>query len=192
MANPTRIPSSTTDIRNQFEDMKNKAEEIKDRAEQAGAGLMDKARQTISAAGDQADSATSAVGSGMSSLAESIRGTMPREGVMGTTTEKVANTLESGGRYLQEEGFAGIIEDVTNVVRRNPLPALCLGVGLGFILARTLRRLSSTFRCVHSSTRLNNCWPISRIVSSSHCSSVIPCGRNPTGESAARADALSR
>src|SRR5262245_37042859 len=127
-----------SDINNQAEDVKRKGEDIKNRAQETATGAKDKARQTISAAGDRADAATSAVGEGMSSVAESIRGNMPREGMIGTATERVASTLESGGRYLQEEGFAGMLEDVTELVRRNPLPALCLGFGLGFVVALTL------------------------------------------------------
>jgi len=48
--------------------------------------------------------------------------------------------LESTGRYLQEEGLKGVAEDMTNLIRRNPLPAMFLGIGLGFILARAISR----------------------------------------------------
>jgi hypothetical protein len=140
MAETRNISDIKTDVKNQFEDVKRKGEEVKNRVEQAATGVMDKTRQTISAAGDRADAATSAVGEGMTSAAESIRGSMAREGMIGAATEKVASTLESSGRYLQEEGLGGIVEDVTQLVRRNPLPALCLGFGLGFMLAWTLRR----------------------------------------------------
>jgi hypothetical protein len=136
MANATHIP----DMKNQFEELKNKGDELKRQTEQTAAGLMDKARESISAAGDRVDAATHAVGEQMTSVAESMRGAMSRQGVIGTATEKVAGTLESGGRYLQEEGVGGIVDDITELIRRNPLPALCLGFGLGFIAARMLRR----------------------------------------------------
>jgi hypothetical protein len=48
----------------------------------------------------------------------------------------VAGALESSGRYLEEQGLSGIGEDLTNLIRRNPLPAILLGIGLGFLLAR--------------------------------------------------------
>jgi hypothetical protein len=48
--------------------------------------------------------------------------------------------LETGGQYLEQEGLKGIAEDVTNVIRRNPLATLLIGVGLGFILARATTR----------------------------------------------------
>jgi hypothetical protein len=77
----------------------------------------------------------------MRSLGETIRDKGPHEGVMGSATSSLAGCLENTGQYLQHEGLAGIAEDVTNLIRKNPIPALLLGVGLGFIVARaTMRR----------------------------------------------------
>jgi hypothetical protein len=59
---------------------------------------------------------------------------------MGTAASKVADTLERGGRYLQEEGLSGIAGDVTDLIKRNPIPALLVGIGIGFLLAQALRR----------------------------------------------------
>jgi hypothetical protein len=80
-----------------------------------------------------------AVGSGMESLAGTIRQHAPDSGMLGTASQKVARGLESGGRYLQEEGLRGIGEDLTNLIRRNPIPALLIGLGLGFLIGRALR-----------------------------------------------------
>jgi len=55
---------------------------------------------------------------------------------MGQATETVANTIERGGQYLQQEGLSGMADDLTTMIKRNPIPALLLGVGIGFILAR--------------------------------------------------------
>jgi hypothetical protein len=89
--------------------------------------------------GRKAEDATSTVGSGMQSLAGSIRENLPREGMLGSASTAVAGTLESGGRYLQEEGIKGIVEDLGNLVRRNPIPALLLGIGIGYLIARSTR-----------------------------------------------------
>jgi hypothetical protein len=51
----------------------------------------------------------------------------------------VADTLETGGRYLQEHGLSGIGDDFSNLIRRNPIPAVLVGIGVGFLLARSLR-----------------------------------------------------
>jgi len=48
----------------------------------------------------------------------------------------VAHGFERTGQYLKDEGFTGMANDLTEMVRRNPLPALIFGIGVGFILAR--------------------------------------------------------
>lgn len=132
-------------------DLRNKAESAgaagMDKAKEIASAVVDKAKgaassvahtvgQAGSAVGEKANEATSAVGSGMKSLAGTIRENTPREGVLGTATSAMANTLESGGRYLQEEGLGGMAEDVTNLIRRNPIPAILVGIGIGFLLAK--------------------------------------------------------
>jgi hypothetical protein len=59
--------------------------------------------------------------------------------MMGTAASRVADTLETGGRYLQEHGLSGIGDDFSNLIRRNPIPAVLVGIGVGFLLARSLR-----------------------------------------------------
>ncbi len=111
-----------------------------DKARDVAAGAMDKAKETASALGEQAESAASTAGGGMKSLAQSIRAHAPREGMLGDASSTVAAGLESGGRYLQEEGLGGMMDDLTALIRRNPLPAVCVGIGVGFLLASTMRR----------------------------------------------------
>lgn len=89
--------------------------------------------------GKKAEDATSAVGGGMKSLGETIRGKAPEGGVIGGAASAVAGTLESGGKYLQEHGLSGMGEDFTNLIRRNPLPAILVGIGVGFLIARATR-----------------------------------------------------
>jgi hypothetical protein len=90
-------------------------------------------------AGEVAASVTSAVGSGMQSLGEQVRDRGPESGMLGKATETVAGGLEEAGKYLEEKNFSDMAEDLTNLIRRNPLPAVLVGVGIGFLLARALR-----------------------------------------------------
>jgi len=119
--------------------MKETAGGMADTARGAAAAVAEKASDAASYLGKKAEDATSAVGSGMKSLAGTIRENMPHEGVLGSAGGAVANTLESGGRYLQEEGLSGMGEDVTDLIRRNPIPAVLIGIGVGFLLARATR-----------------------------------------------------
>jgi len=117
------------------------AENVKNKTTETASGVTDKAKQAASNLGQRAEDAKQAVGGGIKSLADTIRDKGPQEGMFGTATSSIAEGLESGANYLQEEGFSGIADDLTNLIRRNPIPALIVGVGLGFIVARaTMRR----------------------------------------------------
>ena len=60
--------------------------------------------------------------------------------MLGNASSAVANTLETYGKELQEHGLTGIAEDITNTVRKHPIPAVLIGIGLGFLLARVLTK----------------------------------------------------
>jgi hypothetical protein len=112
----------------------------KNRIREAAATAAGMAQQVASSVGHQADDATYAVGSGLKSLADTIRQSGPHGGGVGSATASLANTLDSGGQYLQQGGLQAIGSDMTNLIRRNPLPAVLVGLGLGYILARATAR----------------------------------------------------
>jgi len=110
------------------------------KAGDVASNLGQKASDVASTLGHRADDATSAVSGGMKNLAGTIRENLPNSGVLGSASSTLADTLDSGSRYLQEEGLKGISEDLTNLIRRNPIPALLVGVGIGYLLARSTSR----------------------------------------------------
>jgi hypothetical protein len=99
----------------------------------------EKAKDAASFVGEKAEQATEAVGAGMESLGGAIREHEPNQGTVHNAGEAMASKLEGAGRYLEEHGLKGIGEDVTNLIRRNPVPALLLGIGVGFLLSRMVR-----------------------------------------------------
>jgi len=111
-----------------------------DKAKDLASNAADKAKDFGRSAADMAENATSKVGHGLEAAAGTLRDKAPHEGMMGTAASKVADTLEKGGRYLEEEGLSGIAEDLTGLIKRNPIPALLVGVGIGYLLAQALRR----------------------------------------------------
>jgi homoserine kinase len=113
---------------------------VLDTAKDVASNVAGKAKDMASTVGNKAEDATHAVGSGMQSLAGTMRENMPHGGMLGSATSSIASGLDSTGRYLKEEGLSGIADDMTNLVRRNPLPAMLCGVALGFILARATSR----------------------------------------------------
>jgi len=111
-----------------------------DKAKDFASSTVDQAKNLGTSAVSMADTATARVGSRVESMADKLRDSAPREGMVHDAASKVADTLERGGRYLQEEGLSGISDDLTNVIKRNPIPALLVGIGIGYLLAHALRR----------------------------------------------------
>jgi ElaB/YqjD/DUF883 family membrane-anchored ribosome-binding protein len=133
---------------------RDQATQAADKAQQSASGALDKAKEAAvhtgeaiscaaQAAGDvvakKAEDATAAVGRGMETLGEKVREKGPHDGMLGTASEKVADALERGGRYVEEKNLSGMADDLGEVIKKNPIPALLIGVGVGFLLGRALR-----------------------------------------------------
>jgi uncharacterized protein YjbJ (UPF0337 family) len=82
----------------------------------------------------------SAVGEKIGSLADVIREKAPHEGAVGTAATAVAEKLDVAGSYLQEKNLNHVLNDVSSMIRRYPVPSLLVGLGIGYILARSTRR----------------------------------------------------
>jgi hypothetical protein len=112
-------------------------------AQQAGSEAADKAKEALQsvggAVGEAADAGAAAVGGGIKSLAGTIRDQGPREGMLGDAASTVAKGLEQTGRYLQKEGVTGMADDLSELIKRNPIPAVLVGIGIGFMLAQLTR-----------------------------------------------------
>jgi ElaB/YqjD/DUF883 family membrane-anchored ribosome-binding protein len=131
-------------------DAKNKAQEaaaaIGEKAREAASSvagsakdLTHKAADLASNAGHQAEEAVSSVGGQMKNLAGTIREKAPHEGMLGSAAARVADTLETSGRYLQEENLKGMANDLTALIRQYPIQAILVGMGVGFLFARATR-----------------------------------------------------
>jgi len=141
MANtPTKNQRSDFGMENQgsnlTEQAKGVAENVKDKAKQAGEYVKDKAGQAGEFVRDKADQAAGTAGKGMESLAGTIRDKGPQQGFLGRATSTVADTLDRTGKYLEDQGVSGMAGDLTTLIKNHPLPAVLVGIGLGFMLAR--------------------------------------------------------
>jgi hypothetical protein len=110
------------------------------KAQGAAASATQKAQDVASTVAQKADDALSSVGSGMSSLAGTLRDRGPQSGMLGGAASGLASGLESTGHYLQGHGVGDMFGDLSNVVRRHPIPALLGGFCLGYMLARVTSR----------------------------------------------------
>ncbi len=115
---------------------KEAASNLGDRAKEAASMARDRAEHAASYVGDQAEGATAAVGGRLKSLGHTIRERTPDSGMLGSASSAVADSFESAGRYLEDEGLRGMADDITSLIRRNPIPALLVGIGIGFLVAR--------------------------------------------------------
>jgi uncharacterized protein YjbJ (UPF0337 family) len=82
----------------------------------------------------------SAVGEKIGSLAGVIRDKAPHEGAVGTAATAVAEKLDAAGSYLQEKDLDHMMGDLSSVIRRYPVPSLLIGLGIGYLVARSMRR----------------------------------------------------
>jgi ElaB/YqjD/DUF883 family membrane-anchored ribosome-binding protein len=111
------------------------SQKAQDLAHAAGQKIQDAAH----AAEQRAEDATASLGGGLKSAADTVRRHTPDEGMLGRASEAVASTLERGGSYLQEKNLSGMADDITDMIKRYPVGAVLIGLGLGFLLGRTLR-----------------------------------------------------
>lgn len=134
---PQNLADKTRNVGQAASDL---ASSVGQKASDVASTIGKKASDAAATVGEKADDATSAVGHGMKSLAGSIREKTPESGMIHGVTGAVANTLERGGDYLEDRQLSGIARDVTDIVRRYPIGAIFVGIGLGFVLARVTSR----------------------------------------------------
>ena len=133
-----------------FDKARDTAANVADKAKDVASQAVDKAKDAASSvggmvsdaaknAGRKADDLTSQAGSGIKHFGDTIRENAPREGMLGDAAKTVANTTKQVGSYLEEEGLSGMFEDVTSLIKRNPIPAILVGVGLGVLIGRVMK-----------------------------------------------------
>ncbi len=105
-------------------------------AKSAAADLSKEGQKAATYLGQRAEDATSAMGGQLKAAGDTIRQNAPHDGALGQASSAVARTLEETGEYLQREGLEGIASDLSSLVKKNPIPSLLVGIGLGFLLAR--------------------------------------------------------
>jgi len=122
-----------------YDKAKDVAGQAYDKAKDAASSVGDMVSSAASSVGKTAENLTSSAGAGLRNLGDSMRESAPHEGMLGTASQAVANTLRDSGKYLEEAGLSGIGEDLTQLIRRNPVPAVLVGIGIGFLMGRVLR-----------------------------------------------------
>src|SRR5689334_11777874 len=124
MAGPSRMPGqeSTARTPETGSSMGHKAQEtaanLGQKAKDMAGNVAEKAQNVASNVAEKAGDAISSVGSGMTSLAGTIREKGPQSGVLGSATSKVASGLQASGEYLREHRMGDMFNDLSGVIRR--------------------------------------------------------------------------
>ncbi|HEX9372653.1 MAG TPA: hypothetical protein VF897_16700 [Roseiflexaceae bacterium] len=118
-----------------------------DKAQQVAATVQDKAQQVADKAQnlgqqavDKADAATTTVGEKMTDVAQTIREKAPSSGPVANAADTAADTLQRAGTYLQQQDLDDMRADLENIIRQYPIQSLLVGFGVGYLLARSVRR----------------------------------------------------
>ena len=130
------MADNSATAKNKFQDAGYVADQAKDAANYAAKGVANAGTYLD----HKAEDATSAFGGGLKAAGDAIRHNAPHDGRMGQASTAVAQTLTNTGTYLEREGLEGIAKDITTLIKKNPIPALMIGIGLGFLVARASTR----------------------------------------------------
>jgi hypothetical protein len=120
----TRAQQATQDLRTR----------LSDASQTAKSRTSEFATQTAA----RAREATGEFGHQMKEFGGRIRQRSPHESVR-NTTNKIADTLEYAGTYLEEKNLDGMLDDLAGVIRRYPLQSLLAGIAIGFFLSHKKR-----------------------------------------------------
>jgi cell division septum initiation protein DivIVA len=114
------------------------ASSVAHKAQDAASSMASKAQDAAGTVGHKAEDATATVGHGMQTLAGKVRDNTPNEGMLGSASNAVADAIEGAGKYVEDKNLTGMVDDMTGLIRRNPVPALFLALGVGFLIGRAL------------------------------------------------------
>ena len=108
-------------------------------ASDAGCAVGSMTSQAACDVGRKADDLTASAGAGIKGLGDKLSHNAPHSGVMGSASQAVARSVHDGGQYMQDAKLSGMVEDVAQMIRRNPFPAVFIAIGLGWVVARKMR-----------------------------------------------------
>ena len=97
------------------------------------------ASQAVRDVGKKADQLAANAGVGIQGLGDMLSKNSPQAGVLKGASDAVAGVVKEGGEYLQEAKLTGLTEDVSHVIRRNPIPSVVIALGVGWFIGRALK-----------------------------------------------------
>jgi len=139
-ATEREIDRTADQAQSTIDTVRDKAQDVAGKAQDVASDVKDRATQVGSQVADKADAATTTVGEKMTDAAQALRQNAPDSGPLAGAADTAADTLQRAGSYLQEQDLADMRADLENLIRRHPVESLLVGFGLGYLLARSMRR----------------------------------------------------
>jgi ElaB/YqjD/DUF883 family membrane-anchored ribosome-binding protein len=115
------------------------ADDARGKVQQVAGDVQEKAAQLGTQASDQINSAMTTAGHELNTLAQTVREGTPDAKVR-DLVDSTAGALERSGTYLENANLETVRTDLETMIRQHPVESLLVGVGVGFLLARSMRR----------------------------------------------------
>ena len=132
-----------SNVKEDWNQATNKAREaaasVGEMASQAACAVGSMASHAACDVGKKADDLTASAGIGIQELGDRLSKNTPHTGVLGSASQAVARSVKDSGEYLEGAKLSGMTEDFAQLIRKNPLPAVFIALGLGWFVARKLR-----------------------------------------------------
>ncbi len=108
-------------------------------ASHASSAVSEMVEQAACNVSEKADELAANAGVRIQEMGARFRNNAPRTGALAAASEAVAETVRGGGEYLEDAKLTGMVEDFAKMIRRNPIPAICIAMGLGWFVGRKLK-----------------------------------------------------
>jgi ElaB/YqjD/DUF883 family membrane-anchored ribosome-binding protein len=115
------------------------ADDAREKAHEVATDVQEKAAHIGDQATDQLNSAMSTAGQQLNTLAQTVREHAPDVKVR-NLADTTAGALERSGTYLENANLDTVRSDLETLIRNHPVESLAVGLGIGFLLARSMRR----------------------------------------------------
>jgi ElaB/YqjD/DUF883 family membrane-anchored ribosome-binding protein len=96
--------------------------------------VKDVGSSTLSSVEAKAGEAAGAISGGLKATARSIRENGPQDGHLGSANSAVAQTFSNSANFLDNGGLQGLVDDLSGFIGNNPVPAVLVGVGIGYLI----------------------------------------------------------
>jgi hypothetical protein len=136
MASTTFKPSGKNDPMDQ---VMQAGSETLEKAKDTAASVGDMAKSAVEKVGEKADNLTASAGHELKAAGDSMAHKLPHEGMTGHASQAIAESLQHGGKYIEDAKLSGMANDLTDVIKTHPIPTMLICLGIGFVFGRAMR-----------------------------------------------------